>query len=55
MKPAIFLSKFFYNTFAKCSLPEGYYSDKSIHGDPYIDKKTKGVFATTGEQFCCFK
>jgi len=47
MKSAIFLSNLFYNTFAKRPLPEGYYSDKTIHGEPCIDKKTKGVFATT--------
>jgi len=54
MKPAIFPSNLFYNTFAKRPLSQGYYPDRTIHGEPYVYKK-KGVFATTGKQFYCFK
>jgi len=56
MKPTIFLSNLFYNTFTKHPLPEGYYPDKSIHDKPCVYKKKGGVFATTGEHFTvCFK
>jgi len=54
MKLSIFLSNLFYNIYTKHPLPEGYYPDKSMHGEPCVYKK-KGVFATTGEQFYCFK